>query len=235
MPKISVLLPVKNGEKYIAESLESILSQTFNDFEILIFDDASTDCTIKIIENFQDPRIKLFIEKEGFISNLNQGIELSDSPYIARMDADDIMNPVRLAVQLLRMETLNIDLCASWLMAFGEDLDPCVIYHTNSGILKDPLKRLIKGNIIAHPSVMLKKEFLIKNNLRYQNYPYAEDYKLWFEIAKRNGVFFVEPRTLLSYRVSKDQATIIHQKQMKEQTERIKQEIYLYLEGNNVG
>lgn len=75
MHKISIILPVKNGEKYIAEVVESVIAQTFKDFELLIFDDDSTDSTFRILTAYRDPRIKIFSELDGFIANLNKESE----------------------------------------------------------------------------------------------------------------------------------------------------------------
>ena len=87
MPEITILMPVRNGEKYIKESIDSILKQTFTDFELLIMDDGSTDRTVERIERYTDERIRLIRRKHNFIRNLNEGLELALGAYIARMDA----------------------------------------------------------------------------------------------------------------------------------------------------
>lgn len=232
MFKISVVLPVKNGEKYISESVESVLNQTFEDFELLIFDDNSTDSTLDILAGYKDSRIKIFSSKDGFIANLNKGIEISDCLYIARMDADDIMNPVRLETQLQLMENFDIDVCCSWLIVFGERYNPFLQHHGLEGFVDKPLEKLSKDNFVAHPSVMLKKEFLIRHNLRYVDYPYAEDYKLWSEIAKRNGIFYIEKTPLLLYRISKDQVTRKDIAEGERQTKKIQNEMVEFLKAN---
>ena len=104
MPEITVLMPVRNGERYIKESIDSVLNQTLTDFEFLIIDDGSTDRTVEIIQGYTDKRIRLVRKEHQFIQNLNEGLELASGSYIARMDADDIMHTERLRIQLKRMK-----------------------------------------------------------------------------------------------------------------------------------
>lgn len=108
MPEITVLMPVRNGEKYIKNAIDSVLNQTLTDFEFLIIDDGSTDRTVKIIQDYADERIHLVKRKHQFIQNLNEGLQLASSAYIARMDADDIMHTERLRIQLKRMKKIRI-------------------------------------------------------------------------------------------------------------------------------
>lgn len=232
MQKVTVLLPVKNGEKYLSESINSVLNQSFSDFEFLIFDDDSSDRTIEIINSYKDPRIKVFTGNAGYIANLNMGIDLAGGTYIARMDADDIMDPVRLEAQLGIMENTATDLCCTWINIFGEGLN-AHIHGKLSGMVDNPLDKLLRGNFVAHPTVMLRKEFMIKHNLKYEHYPRAEDYKLWFEMAKKKGIFYVIPEALLSYRMSNEQTTAIHQEEVGEQSLRIHKEILKYLYGGH--
>ena len=87
MPEITVLMPVRNGEQYIKEAIDSVLNQTLTDFEFLIIDDGSTDRTVEIIQGYTDKRIRLVRKEHQFIQNLNEGLELASGSYIARMDA----------------------------------------------------------------------------------------------------------------------------------------------------
>lgn len=102
---ISVVMPVYNGAKHLRECLDSILSQTFGDFELLIVDDGSTDNTCEIIESYNDARICLIRNKHDYIASCNLLLSEARGKYIARMDADDIMMPDRLAYQYEYMES----------------------------------------------------------------------------------------------------------------------------------
>lgn len=100
-PKVSVVMSVYNGEKYLPETIDSILNQTFKDFEFIIINDGSTDKTAKILTSYDDPRIRIFNQENmGLTKSLNRAISLAKGEYIARMDADDISYPERLKKQV---------------------------------------------------------------------------------------------------------------------------------------
>ena len=161
MPEITILMPVRNGEKYIKESIDSILKQTFTDFELLIMDDGSTDRTVERIERYTDERIRLIRRKHNFIRNLNEGLELALGAYIARMDADDIMHTERLRIQLKRMKkNPNITVCGTWAKIFSDKGNERNVFHFGHEIICEPVLELLKYNMLLHPSVMVKKEFL---------------------------------------------------------------------------
>ena len=229
--KISVVLPVYNSSKYLKESIDSILAQTYKDFELLIIDDGSTDNSVELIQEYTDSRIRLLRNNHDFIDSLNLGLANALGEYIARMDADDIMLPNRLEAQLQVMDNHpDIAVCASWMKIFGQNECDC---HSYNGYIPYPSLLLLKGNIVSHPTVMMRKSFLQENNLHYEYYPYAEDYKLWSRIAQCRGQFWVEPAYLLKYRTSPDQ---VSQKKTIEQQEtsfQIKNEILNYLLANN--
>ena len=230
MPEITILMPVRNGEKYIKESIDSILKQTFTDFELLIMDDGSTDRTVERIERYTDERIRLIRRKHNFIRNLNEGLELALGAYIARMDADDIMHTERLRIQLKRMKkNPNITVCGTWAKIFSDKGNERNVFHFGHEIICEPVLELLKYNMLRHPSVMVKKEFLFNHHIKYQNYPYVEDYKLWFDIAKAGGILFVEPQELMMLRRSDTQVTVTKKEEMFLGSIRLRKEILLYL------
>lgn len=230
MPEITVLMPVRNGEKYINEAIDSILKQTFTDFELLIIDDGSTDRTIERIQEYRDVRIRLETRKHDFIQNLNLGLKLASGSYIARMDADDIMHTERLRVQLKRMKkNPNISVCGTWAKVFSDNRKEQNFSHQGSGIIYDPVLQLLKHNMLIHPSVMMKKSFLFDNHIEYQDYPCVEDYKMWFDIAKAGGELFIEPQELLMFRRSDMQVTAIKTEEMRMESIRLRKEILCYL------
>lgn len=116
-PRVSVVMAVYNGEKYLREALDSILAQTFTDFEFIIVNDGSTDATSQIIEEFDDDRIRLIQNQLniGLTLSLNRGLEVATGEYIARMDCDDISLPVRLAKQVAFMDAnQQVGACGTW-------------------------------------------------------------------------------------------------------------------------
>ena len=106
MPKLTVLMPVYNSAKYLRQAIDSILTQTFSDFEFLVFDDGSTDKSLEIISSYQDSRIHVFQSDKnyGHVFHLNRGLEMANGEYIARMDADDISHHERLEYQVKFLE-----------------------------------------------------------------------------------------------------------------------------------
>ena len=233
MKSVSVLMPAYNCGNFIKDAIDSVLNQSFGDFEFLIVDDGSTDETVSVIESYKDDRIVLIRNEHDFIGSLNCGLSLARGKYIARMDADDIMHPDRLRVQYTVMEECpEIDICSSWMYAFGKEISKTLM-STTGGLVASPVNMLLKFNFVYHPTVMLRTDFIRSHQLEYQRYEHAEDFKLWFEIAKRKGVFYIEPQPLLYYRVSSQQVTQQYRSRQIDTTVRIKKEIIDYLIGQS--
>ncbi len=163
--KVTILMPVYNGEKYLKEALESILNQTFTNFEFLIINDASTDNSKNIINSFNDHRIKLIENKEnlGLTKSLNKGISISQSEYIARMDADDISLPKRLGIQVKFMDKHpEIGAVGTWAKIIGDKNKKHIKTYSNFEKIK--AVSFFK-NIIVHPSVRIGRKLINNYNL----------------------------------------------------------------------
>lgn len=224
-PYISVFIIVRNGEKYIREAIDSVFLQSYNDFELLLIDDGSTDDTINIIQQYKDKRVRYIQRSRNYILNLNEGLTLSRGKYIARMDADDIMHSERLRVQVKRMEEYpHIAVCSSWMKNFNAE-NRIEMYQSLENEIENPLLSLLKWNFVYHPTVMIRRDFIERHHLRYQNYPCAEDYKLWTDIALQKGLFYVEPQALVFHRQSKSQISWVKQEEMILQAIYIRKEI----------
>ena len=135
-PLISVILPVYNAEKYLAEAIDSILNQTFTDFEFIIINDGSTDNSLSILQSYQtqDSRIRLFSrENKGIVMTMNEGIDLARGEWLARMDADDIAMPSRFERQLQHLKETSADICGAWIEFFGNTRQRiCLLYTSPS-------------------------------------------------------------------------------------------------------
>ena len=185
MPKVSVILPVYNGQKYLKEAVDSILSQTFTDFELLLLNDGSTDDSELIIQSYKDPRI-VYLKNEinqGLIFTLNKGIEVAKGEYIARMDADDIALPQRLEKQITRIDIGSAAVLATRVKLIDANTKPLPdwnddVVNTSPQHIKNFLK---SDNCIAHPTVMGRTALFKKYGYRY-NQKYSEDYDLWLRI-----------------------------------------------------
>ncbi len=208
MPKVSVILPVYNSEKYIREAVQSILNQTFTDFELLIFNDASTDNTLNILREFKDSRIQIINNEVNLrvVKTLNKGLDLAKGEFIARMDADDIAHAERFSKQLNYFKNHpQVDFCGTWVQNFGaEDLIMRAAY-THDNIKA----RLLFLNPVFHPSVMFKRDSFKKYNLRFdESFTNAEDYGLWadaIDVIKFANV----PEVLLKYRIHAENVSVL--------------------------
>jgi glycosyltransferase involved in cell wall biosynthesis len=185
--KISVIMSIYNGEKYLKEAVDSILSQTFEDFEFIIVNDASTDATFEILSQLEDPRIEIInnMENKGLTYNLNVMLSMCRGKYIARMDADDIALPHRFQVQYDYMESHpETGVCGSWIETFFEKTGKkqTVRYATDdTGIRAFAFFQAP----FCHPTVMMRKEVLESNQLQYPiQYRLGQDYALWVELLK---------------------------------------------------
>lgn len=188
------------------------------------------DCSVKIVESFRDKRIRLINNKHDYIDSLNLGMEMADGKYIARMDADDIMHPDRLLVQFNLMEKeSDIDICSTWCTLFNNQSKRTAIYKRAFGYIKNPLITLLDSNIFTHPSMMFRTGFIRKHHLRYERYPYAEDYKINVEAAIKGAKFYIEPQSLLLYRCHAEQVSVKKKAEQDLTAIRIKEEIMNYI------
>lgn len=199
---ISVILPVYNGEKYLNESIKSILSQTHKNFELIIINDGSKDKSDHEIRKFlNDKRIKYFSrENKGLVHTLNEAINYSSGDYIARMDQDDICNPERLQKQLNFMKTQNIDICGSSYEVINEIGTKIKTVKS----LNENFEIFLSAMMVPfiHPSVMFRnffkeKDIFYGNNSKVE----AEDYDLWTKLYGKNLVFGNVNDFLIKYRI----------------------------------
>lgn len=200
-PLITIVMPVYNAEKYLAEAINSILNQTYKNFIFLIINDGSTDNGPQIMREFNDKRIVLLENEKnsGLIFSLNRGLDFATTKYIARMDADDISHPNRLEKQLLFMENnSDIGICGSYVRYFGNNFDGDVF--TPATIPSDIKAELLFTSPYSHPSVIIRKELIDKFNLRYNpDFKNIEDFE-FFQNASHLFKMSNIPEYLLDYR-----------------------------------
>lgn len=203
-PKVTVLLPVWNGEQYLREAIDSILRQTFRDFEFLIINDGSTDSSRAIVESYHDSRIRAVNHSTnlGLTRALNHGLSLVTGEYVARQDADDISEPDRLARQVAYLDAhRNVALvgcCYKKIGPTGEELGDRPLPTD----CLDLRWALLFYDPFIHGAVMFRRE-LVRNAVgRYDEaFPYVQDYDLWSRIARGLPVANL-PEYLVRYRHS---------------------------------
>lgn len=221
LPLISVVMSVYNGEKYLSEAIESILNQTYTNFEFIIVNDGSSDKSIDIIKEYmtKDNRIVLIDrENKGLPYSLNEGISKAKGEYIARMDADDISLPERFKKQLEYMKENKLDVCGTFIEVFGTKRNNHTVkYSINHNDIKF---RLMFMSAFAHPTVLLKKEVFKKVKYRV-DYKVAQDYQLWVDIINVGYKVGNIPKVLLKYREHEAQASIEKAKRQQDTAHRI--------------
>jgi glycosyltransferase involved in cell wall biosynthesis len=207
-PLVSVVMPVYNGGTYLVEAIESILNQTFSDFEVLLIDDGSTDKSLEYITKYADSDDRIIVisrKNMGLIYSLNEGISRSKGKFIARMDADDVCMPERFEQQVKFMNNKKVDICGSHCLLIGKN-------NEINGLLVTPLTHDMCSLSLSfkvpfsHSSVMIRKSFLIKNKLQYgqSHYKSIEDLDLWIRMHECGALFGNIDSVLLRYRVLND-------------------------------
>lgn len=232
-------MPCHNGEPYLEQAIDSILRQSFQDFEFIIVDDGSTDATARLIQERMaaDSRI-VYLGQErnlGIVAALNRGIAAAKGEWIVRMDHDDISEPERLEAQVNYMrEHPYCIVCGSNLRLIDEHsrIIGTRRYESSDRRIK---RRLLHANPFAHPATIIRKSVLREQGLPYSEaFPRNEDYDLWFRLAD-HGLFANLDACLLRYRLSRRSVRDRHCREMLQNTIRLKeshgQRLDLYARG----
>lgn len=238
---VSIIMSNYNTpEVFLKASIESILCQTYENFEFIIIDDCSTDGSLRIIESYSDKRIKIIRNdiNMGITKSLNRGLKCAKGEFVARMDADDVSYPQRFEkqVEFLRANP-NCIVCGTWI----EQIDELGIIRSNKQQCKVIPEReiyqinLLFGNNpnIVHPTAMFNHSLLLKNHITYdENYLLAQDYRMWVTCSKYAECRNV-PEILLQYRVhnravsmaKRENQRLFAVQNMKEQLKELKIEL----------
>ncbi|NKY56997.1 glycosyltransferase family 2 protein [Nocardia flavorosea] len=205
-PEVSVLVPARDAAAFLGEAIESVLAQSFTDYELLIVDDGSRDATARIAESYADPRIEVLRRpRAGVVSASNAGLAQARGALIARLDADDRMLPGRLAAQVAYLRR------HPRVIVVGTDYR---LFGADSGRVRMPRgdracrQRLLLSSCFAHSSVMFRAQMLSDNNIGYRGETggLGEDYALWCELSEY-GAFANLRLVGTAYRVHPGQAS----------------------------
>ncbi|MCK9265913.1 glycosyltransferase [bacterium] len=202
MPKVTVITPVYNGEKYLDEAIQSILNQTFSDFEYIVINDCSTDKTGEILKKYlkEDARVKLLQNEtnKGVCFSLNRGLREAKGEYVAIMDSDDISLPQRLEKQVSFMDSHpEIGVCGSWLEFFGNKIYVWKTIPQHNDIFVG----LLFGSMFGHPTVIMRKSVLLDLKALYsEEHRAAGDYNFWVRLGICCVRFANIQEVLLNYR-----------------------------------
>ena len=232
--KVSCILRVYNGEKYIREAIDSILNQTYKDFEFIIIDDGSTDNSVKIIESYKDSRIKLYKNEKnmGLSYATNRGIELAKGEYIALVDHDDVYYNTRLEKQVKYLdENMDVGAVSACSSVNGEKIE---YFRENVNIFTILLWwNKDKNNSrygIPNPLLMVRKDIFIKYGLKYDdtNYRYAEDMNMVFDLLKVTKIKVLQ-EVLVNYRWHGGNSSILFREKQSENAKKIQQKALNFL------
>lgn len=216
-PLVSVVIPAYNAEKYIGEAIESILNQTFKDFELIIYDDGCKDNTVSIIKRYKDDRIILLRGNinRGVMYGLNQGLEVAKGKYIAMLDSDDVAHPERLQKEVDYLDAHdNVVLVGTRIEKKKDGViceQPVSPVRTGNQIR---FELLFENGSIAHSSFMVRRAILDQYHLRYEIFHYVQDYHLLTRISRCGDLACLE-ETLVTYRVHEQQATNYRSRRMR--------------------
>jgi hypothetical protein len=196
-------MPVYNSAAFVESAVQSVLAQTYRDFELLILDDGSSDGSWEILQRIDDPRVRLHRNERNLklIATLNRGLELARGELIARMDADDLSHPERFARQVAlfdanpRLALVSTDILQ--IDAADRPLKPVRTSFQNTELID---WRLSFGNIINHPTVMMRRSFVAAAGGYPREYLHAEDFALWLKLV-RLGEAAIISKPLLHYRI----------------------------------
>lgn len=203
-PVVSVLMPVHNAARFLKPAIESILSQSFEDFELNIVDDGSTDDSTDIIAAYaeKDPRIRVLRldANRGIVQALNAGLALCRGEFVARMDADDVALPDRLINQVKKMienpAIAALGGAVTYIDADGKELGRIRQCNVKLHV------SLLAGSPLLHPTVILRRSLLSEHHLQYhEQYRYAEDYFLWLELQQYGPLDALE-NVVIQYRIT---------------------------------
>ena len=208
-PAITVLMPVYNAARFLREALESILAQSFRDFELLIINDGSTDDSKDILSAYNDSRVRIVeTPNRGVTASLRLGLRLARGSYVARMDADDVALPHRLEVQKAILDAFpQVVVTHSRVDRIDENGQ---LVEPEYGILRNNIETkwaLLWHNVIFHPTVMLRVDALRRARINYRRETMiAQDFDLWSQLSMI-GDFHMHNAVLLRYRLHGDKVS----------------------------
>ena len=213
VPQITVAIPVYNGEGYVHLAIQSVLDQTYSDFELLIVDNCSTDGTLEVVKAFSDPRIRLHVNSSnlGMVGNWNRSVELATGEYIKFLSHDDLLDTTCLEEQIAgfmrhKQENIGIVTCKKKIInKDGKKVMPGFGLRGQSRTISGSVairKSIRSGrNIIGEPSVVLINTSVLKASGPFELPEFTPDIKMWFKILRKNDLYFIN-KTLASYRIS---------------------------------
>lgn len=236
-PRVSVLMGVYNAERYLREALDSLLEQSFEDFEVVLVDDGSTDRSAEILGGYDDPRLRMLANGEnlGHPRSLNIALEAARGPLIARLDADDVAEPERLERQVAEMDRRpELDVLGTWTTEIDEHGAEI------GGFSYPPSETLIRWglartNVVYHPTVIMRRSMLERVGGYRPEIDCADDYDLFTRILEVGGRIGILPERLIRYRRYAGQISNKRVDRQLAQAREVRRRYVSWLTGREVG
>ncbi|MDO8586166.1 MAG: glycosyltransferase family A protein [Armatimonadota bacterium] len=228
-PIVSVIMPVYNGAKYLREAIDSVLSQSCSQLELIAVNDGSTDSSGAVLDWYArtDDRVRVFHQKnQGVVAALNKGLAEARGKYVARMDSDDICARRRLAKQVALMESRpEVGVCGTGWSYLGRRGGAALPVTDD----KEIRAAQMFWPCIAHPTAMMRRELIAKHDLYYNTeFKQAEDYEFWLRFSRHCKMVNI-PEPLLHYRVCGEQATSKHESEVREWSSFVHRQAIMHL------
>ena len=221
-PLVSVLLPVHDGEAYLAAAMDSILLQTYDNFELIVIDDGSTDGSAHVALGYEDARVRVVRNETnlGLVAALNNGLALARGHLIARMDADDVAEPRRLEAQVVRITADSSIAVLGTAIAYIDSAGQVVSVPPRQVQGATLLRwRLLRGTCVYHPTLMIERSRAGEDASYSPEFPHAEDYELLLRLSRRHGVDNL-PQVLLQQRLHEGSVSSRHRDVQRESAAR---------------
>ena len=223
---ISILLPVFNCGSYIEDAIQSIINNSYKNYELIIVNDGSTDNTLEIINQFKDPRIRIYNkDNSGLIETLNYGLNKCNHPIIMRMDGDDIIHQKKIETQLnyfLKKKVVLLGTQGFTIDGNGKKTGEINLPLSHDNIIKSLLK-LSSG--LIHPSVMYYKDAVLKVGGYNQNFKHAEDYEIYLRLGKVGKISNLEDKLIFLRKHESNVSAVYAEDQIRNSI--VSREIYL--------
>lgn len=216
--KISVIIPSYNHSKFLKKAIDSVLNQSYKDFELIILDDCSTDNSVKIINSYQDKRIKKYFNEKnsGAVNTLNQLINMATGEYIALLNSDDYWDEKKLEIQIEYLENNpSVAACFTWTDfvdehnkgIFDSEIVPLDLFQKGNLTQSEWLKFLFdNGNCLCHPSVMIRSKIYNEIGMYKNIFRQLPDFEFWIRLIKKYNIHIIE-QNLTHFRILSKEGT----------------------------
>jgi len=217
MSVVSILMPMRNAEDYVEETIQSLLDQTFADFELIVVDDCSTDDSLSLVKSFSDKRIKILQGKaEGISAALNVALEQAQGKYVCRCDADDLYPPERLMQQVNWLESHVNDIAVAGKFSSMDEKSRLIAEFNTGSKIEDITQELLKGITRTHLGAFLIKLSEIKELKGFREYfVTAEDIDMQLRLAEQGSISYL-PENMYFYRIHNSSITHVQSSNKRE-------------------